>query len=98
LCHRFGSCRYIAYRVGGIDLNQLLENVVRKFSGGVVDLCLRIRRDEQDAKKKRRKQNEPLATIQWGLLGRLLIFCLQKFALILHEWKAPPLRRSRPVA
>jgi hypothetical protein len=64
LRHRFGCCGYVSNRIGGIDLDQLLENVVREFSGGVVDLSLRGGREKYEAEEKRNEQKRPLATVQ----------------------------------
>ena len=39
LRHGLGSGGHVAHRIRGIDFDQLLENIVGKLPGGVVNLC-----------------------------------------------------------
>src|SRR5260370_19079089 len=71
LRHSLGSRSHAARGVGGIDLDQLLEDVVRDLPGGVVDLCLRRGREKQEAQGNRSEENQPFDAVQLGLLRPL---------------------------
>ena len=55
LSHGLGGDGYAAYGVGGIDLNQLLEDVVRELFCGIVNLRLRRPSENQEKQKKEEK-------------------------------------------
>src|SRR5580658_2640573 len=71
LRHRLGSRRHAAHGIGGVNLDQLLEDVVREFAGGVVDLRLRRGNEKRDAQEKRTEQSKPFAAVQWVSLAKL---------------------------
>jgi hypothetical protein len=51
--HGFGRRRYAADGVGAVDLNQLLENIVRKLPGGSIDLGLGGERKQQESSEQK---------------------------------------------
>jgi|SRR4051794_37890864 hypothetical protein len=56
-CLRRGG--HIAYRIRGVDLDQLLENVVSKLLGRAVDLSIQVRNQHDSAQQKRKPAQVP---------------------------------------
>jgi hypothetical protein len=52
LCHGFGYRSHVPHRIRGIDFDQLFENIVSEFPGGVIDLPLRPWREKYENKER----------------------------------------------